>query len=229
MQIQTSKKNLKYIGFFVLLCLGMFSQSSFSQKKDSLSGQEKYKDLPLESGRMIKFNTTEGTWLSLDISPDGKTIMFSMLGDLYTIPFSGGKATRITDGLALDTKPSYSPNGKSIAFASDRSGNDNVWIMDLETKETRQVTKDRRGAVESVAWSPDGEYIVASKGKRNLKLHLFHKDAGKGTQLIKAPASLKTVEPVFSPDNKYIYYSLQEMVVGIIMHNYHNIKFLDMI
>lgn len=140
---------------------------------------------------MIKFNTTEGTWLSLDISPDGKTIMFSMLGDIYTITFSGGKATRISDGLALDTKPSYIPDGKSIAFASDRSGNYNVCIMDLETKETRQVTKDRRVAVESVAWSPDGEYIVASKGKRNLKLHLYHKDAGKGTQLIKAPASLK--------------------------------------
>ena len=193
--------------FIIAFISGILSFTAFAQEKDSLSGQEKFKELSLESGRMINFNTTEGTWLSLDISPDGETIMFSMLGDLYTIPFSGGKATRITDGLALDTKPSYSPDGKSIAFASDRSGNDNVWILDLATKETRQVTKDRRGAVESVAWSPDGEYIVAAKGKRNLKLHLYHKDAGSGTQLIKEPASLKTVEPVFSTDNKYIYYS----------------------
>ena len=193
--------------FIIAFFIGLLSFHFNAQKKDSLSGQEKFKELSLESGRMINFNTTEGTWLSLDVSPDGKTIMFSMLGDLYTIPFSGGKATRITDGLALDTKPSYSPDGKSIAFASDRSGNDNVWILNLETKETRQVTKDRRGSVESVAWSPDGEYIVAAKGKRNLKLHLYHKDAGSGTQLIKEPASLKTVEPVFSADNKYIYYS----------------------
>lgn len=193
--------------FIIAFFIGLLSFSFNAQKKDSLSGQEKFKELPLESGRKINFKTTEGTWLSLDISPDGETIIFSMLGDLYTIPFSGGKATRITDGLALDTKPSYSPDGKSIAFASDRSGNDNVWILNLETKETRQVTKDKRGAVESVAWSPDGEYIVAAKGKRNLKLYLYHKDAGSGTQLIKAPASLKTVEPVFSSDNKYIYYS----------------------
>lgn len=193
--------------FIIALVAGILSLSAYAQEKDSLSGQEKFKELSLDSGRMINFNTKEGTWLSLDISPDGETIMFSMLGDLYTIPFSGGKATRVTDGMALDTKPSYSPDGKSIAFASDRSGNDNVWILDLETKETKQVTKDRRGSVESVAWSPDGEYIVAAKGKRNLKLHLYHKDAGSGTQLIKEPASLKTVEPVFSADNKYIYYS----------------------
>ena len=70
----------------ILIAL-IFSLYTYSQKKDSLSGQEKFKDLPLESGRLIKFNTTEGTWLSLDISPDGKTIMFDMLGDLYTIPF----------------------------------------------------------------------------------------------------------------------------------------------
>ena len=207
MQIRKTVNAMSNYGLIVVICLGIFSQSTFSQEKDSISGQEKFKDLPLESGRMIKFNTNEGTWLSLDISPDGKTIMFSMLGDLYTIPFTGGKATRITDGLALDTKPSYSPDGKSIAFASDRSGNDNVWIMDLESKETRQVTKDKRGLVESVAWSPDGEYIVAAKGKRSLKLHLYHKDAGSGTQLIKEPTGLKTVEPAFSPDNKYIYYS----------------------
>lgn len=207
MQIKKKINSIINYKIIVLIFLTLFSVNTFSQKKDSLSGQEKFKELPLESGRMIKFNTTEGTWLSLDISPDGKTIMFSMLGDLYTIPFNGGKATRITDGLALDTKPSYSPDGKSIAFASDRSGNDNVWIMNLESKDTRQVTKDKKGAIESVAWSPDGDYIVAAKGKRSLKLHLYHKDAGSGTQLIKEPANLKTVEPVFSPDNKYIYYS----------------------
>ena len=193
----------------MFIFIGMLSQSTYSQKKDSLSGQEKFKDLPLESGRMIKFNTTEGTWLSLDISPDGKTIIFDMLGDLYTIPFSGGTATRITDGLALDTNPRYSPDGKSIVFTSDRSGNDNVWVLDLETKETTQITKDKKGSVQSADWSPDGNYIVAAKGKRNLKLHLYHKDGGGGTQLIKEPSNLKTVEPVYSPDSKYIYYSFR--------------------
>lgn len=207
MHLRRNKTAFKAVKLFSFVFLSFLCQLGFSQKKDSLSGQEKFKSLPLESGRMIKFNTTEGTWLSIDVSPDGQTIIFDMLGDLYTIPFSGGKATRITNGLALDTNPRYSPDGKSIVFTSDRSGNDNVWIMNLETKETKQITKDKRGSVQSADWSPDGDYIVAAKGKRALKLHLYHKDGGGGTQLIKSPAGLKTVEPAFSPDNKYIYYS----------------------
>ena len=200
-------KALKWVLCVLVLSFTLIPNQSFSQDKDSLSGQEKFKDLPLESGRMIKFNTTEGTWLSLDISPDGKTLIFDMLGDLYTLPITGGKATRLTDGMALDAKPRFSPDGRSIVFTSDRSGNDNVWTMNLETKETKQMSKDRRGLVQSADWSPDGNYIVASKGKRNLKLHLYHKDGGGGTQLIKKPDNLKTVEPAFSPNNKYIYYS----------------------
>ena len=198
---------IKYLALAILICIISIPQNVTSQKKDSLSGQDKFKDLPLESGRILEFSTNEGTWLSLDISPDGKTIMFDMLGDLYTIPANGGTATRITNGLALDTNPRFSPDGKHIVFTSDRSGNDNVWTMDLSTKETRQVTKDKKGEVQSADWSPDGDYIVVSKGKRNLKLHIYHKDGGGGTQLIKEPANLKTVEPAFSPDNKYIYYS----------------------
>ena len=137
MQIHRTNYAFKNYSFIVAVCLGILTQHTFSQEKDSLSGQEKFKDLPLESGRIINFNTNEGTWLSLDISPNGKTILFSMLSDLYTLPFTGGKATRITIGLALDAKATYSPDGKSIAFTSDRSGNDNLCILDIATKETR--------------------------------------------------------------------------------------------
>ncbi len=198
----------------ITILLFMFISSLFvpaihAQKKDSLSGQTAFKDLPLKSGRILKFNTNEGTWLSLDLSPDGKTIIFDMLGDLYTLPITGGSATRLTDGMALDTNPRFSPDGKSIVFTSDRSGNDNVWIMDLSTKETTQITKDEKGEVQSADWSPDGNYIAVSKGKRNLKLYVFHKDGGGGSQLIKEPTNLKVVEPAFSPDNKYIYYSFR--------------------
>ena len=103
--------------------------------------QKTYKDLPLKADRLLEFNTKEGTWVSVDVSPDGKTIAFDMLGDLYTMPIGGGKATRITDGMAYDTHPRYSPDGKSIVFTSDRSGSDNAWIMDLETEEFSQITK----------------------------------------------------------------------------------------
>lgn len=207
MQILKTTAAFKYYSIVVFVCLGVLSQSVFSQKKDSVSGQTKFKDLPLESGRVLKYETNEGTWLSLDVSPDGKTIVFDMLGDLYTLPISGGTATRITDGLALDSNPRFSPDGKSIVFASDRSGSNNVWTLNLASKEAQQITKDKKGELQSADWSPDGDYIAVSKGNRNLKLFLYHKDGGGGTQLIKTPANLKTVEPAFSPDNKYIYYS----------------------
>uniref|UniRef100_UPI0040489217 TolB family protein n=1 Tax=Roseivirga sp. TaxID=1964215 RepID=UPI0040489217 len=163
--------------------------------------------MPLKGERTLEFNTKEGTWLALDISPDGKTIVFDMLGDLYTMPFAGGKATRLTNGMAFDSQPRYSPDGKSIVFTSDRSGNDNVWTMDLATKETKQITKSSNENMQSAEWSPDGDYIVVSRGRRNLKLFMYHKDGGGGFQLIKEPAGLKTVEPTFSPDGRYIYYS----------------------
>ncbi|NER15205.1 amidohydrolase family protein [Leptobacterium flavescens] len=192
--------------YFTLIVCFLLSYS-YAQEKDSLSGQTKYKDLPLKTGQVLKFTTTEGTWLSLDISPDGRTLVFDMLGDLYTIPVTGGTATRITDGLALDTNPRFSPDGKSIVFTSDRSGNDNVWTMNLATKETLQITKDKKGEAQSADWSPDGDYIAVSKGKRNLKLYMYHREGGGGAQLIKEPANLKVVEPAFSHDGRYIYYS----------------------
>src|SRR5712691_900191 len=65
--------------------------------------------LPLETTRRLQFTTDEGTWLSLDVSPDGRTIVFDLLGDLYTLPLAGGKATRITSGPAFDTQARFSP------------------------------------------------------------------------------------------------------------------------
>src|SRR5689334_21798870 len=82
--------------------------------------------LPLVATRTLKFTTDEGTWISLDLSPDGRTIVFDLLGDLYTLPVAGGKATRLTSGLAFDAQPRWSPDGKRIAFTSDRSGSENV-------------------------------------------------------------------------------------------------------
>ncbi len=190
-----------------LLSIPAFGLSYQDAEEDTTKGQTTYKDLPLKAGRTLEFNTKEGTWLSVDISPDGSTIIFDMLGDLYTMPSSGGKATRITDGMAYDTHPRYSPDGKTIVFTSDRSGSENVWTMDLETNETKQITKSNNEWVQSAEWSPDGEYIVAVKGRRNFKLFIYHKDGGGGFQLIKNPSSLKVSEPAFSPDGRFIYYS----------------------
>ncbi len=179
-------------------------------KADSAKTEKKpdpKKPLPLEPGRKIRLQTDEGTWISLDVSPDGKQIAFDLMGDIYLMPVEGGKATPLTSGLAYDTHPKFSPDGKKIAFTSDRSGAENVWYIDMEKQDTVQVTKDNDQHVQSADWTPDGDYLVVSKGGRNLKLYLFHKDGGGGTQLIKTPETLKTVEPAFGPNGRYIWFS----------------------
>ena len=129
------------------------------------------------------------------------------MGDIYTIPFSGGKATRVTEGMAYDVHPRYSPDGKHIVFISDRSGADNVWILELETKDKTQITKDKNQYFVSAEWTPDGNYIVASKGRRNHKLWMYHKDGGSGVQLIKKPDNLKTIDVAVGKDESLIYFS----------------------
>ena len=84
------------------------------------------KGLPLEPARWARFTTSTGTWISLDVSPDGQTIVFDLLGDLYTLPIAGGNATRLTQGIAHDMQPRFSPDGKQVVFVSDRSGDDNL-------------------------------------------------------------------------------------------------------
>lgn len=175
-------------------------------KKDSIVFTE-FKTLPLKPKRKIPLHTTEGTWTSLDISPDGKTIIFDLMGDIYSVPASGGKATAITKGLPFDTHPRYSPDGKRILFTSDRTGGENLWYIDTEKQDTLALTKESSSNITSGAWTPDGEYIVYSKGKLNMQLYMLHKDGGSGVQLIDAPPTLKTIDAAVSADGRYIYYS----------------------
>ena len=176
----------------------------FGQKDTSFTT---YKNLPLKATRMFELKTNEGTWTSIDVSPDGSTIVFDMMGDLYTIPFNGGKAAQITRGLAFDQHPRFSPDGKKILFVSDKSGAENIWYIDTEKKDTVQLTKETNQNFVSAEWMPDGNYIVYSKGRRINKLFMIHKDGGAGTQLISEPATLKTIDPAVSHDGKLIYYS----------------------
>jgi len=169
--------------------------------------KKKNKDLPLEIGRRIPISTSEGTWMSLDISPDGKTIAFDFLGDIYTMPITGGKAAPFTQGMAFDSHPKFSPDGKKLLFISDRTGGENVWWFNLDKTDSLQVTKGNNEHYQSAEWTPDGNYIVASRGTRNLKLWMFHREGGSGAQLISKPDNLKVVEPAFGPDGRYIWYA----------------------
>jgi len=168
--------------------------------------------LPLEPARWARFTTSEGTWISLDVSPDGSTIVFDLLGDLYTLPMAGGTATRITDGIAHDMQPRFSPDGTHIVFVSDRSGDDNVWIAGADGTDARQITKD--GGIASgflsPVWTPDGNYIVVSRsalGGGLEKLWLYHIRGGTGIRLTQAPGGIRLLGPAFGPDPRYVWYA----------------------
>ena len=191
----------------VLFTVNIIAQDSKKNSTKDTIEVKKDKGLPLKAERKININTDEGTWMSLDISPDGKTIVFDMLGDLYLLPIEGGNAKRITEGLAFDSNPKFSPDGEDLLFVSDRTGGPNVWIINLATKDSTQVTKGDTHNIQAAEWTPDGNYIISSRGNRNLKLNMHHRDGGKGTILIKTPANLKTVEPAFGKDERYIWYS----------------------
>ena len=79
-----------------------------------------------------QLDVTEGTWLNVDVSPDGQSVLFDLLGDIYQMPIDGGEAVALTSGLAWDMQAQYSPDGRRIAFTSDSAGGDNIWTLDLE-------------------------------------------------------------------------------------------------
>ena len=198
------------LSIFLIFSLNLiYGQEETKIADQDSSSTKKKKDLPLETERTFHLKTAEGSWLSIDVSPDGKSLFFDILGDLYKIPATGGKAERITEGIAFDSHPKISPDGKSVLFISDKSGGENVWVMNLESKETKQITKGNTSVFQSAEWTPDGNYIVASKGKRNLKMYLYHVDGGSGTALISEPENLKVVEPAFGKDGRYLWYSFR--------------------
>jgi Tol biopolymer transport system component/imidazolonepropionase-like amidohydrolase len=179
--------------------------------------EKKEQTLPLKPTRKISFTTDEGTWVSLDASPDGKQIVFDLLGDLYTVSTSGGEAQRLTSGLPWDCQPRFSPDGKQIAFISDRNGSDNLWIMNADGTNPKRVTEETDYLLGSPAWSPDGNYIVARKYGpypgpedylRMTALWMYHKDGGKGIEIVKGKGETQISSgAAFSPDGKLIYFS----------------------
>jgi imidazolonepropionase-like amidohydrolase/Tol biopolymer transport system component len=160
-------------------------------------------------------NTDEGTWMSVDVSPDGKEIVFDLLGDLYVIPSLGGEAKALTSGVPWDEQPRYSPDGKHIAFTSDRGGGDNIWVVDRDGSHPKAISKETFRLLNSPAWTPDGEYIAARKHFTSTRsagageIWLYHRSGGSdGVQMVKRPNDQKDLgEPAFSPDGRYLYYS----------------------
>ncbi len=170
--------------------------------------------VPHGPSHTVTVDTTSGTWLNLDVSPDGREIAFDMLGDIYTVPIGGGEATALTEGMEWDMQPTYSPDGSTIAFTSDQGGGDNLWLMDRDGSNPRAVTDESFRLLNSPAWAPDGQFLAGRKhytGTRSLgagEIWIYHRSGGGGLQMTERPNDQKDVgEPAFSPDDRYVYYS----------------------
>lgn len=163
---------------------------------------------------LVEFDTDEGTWMTCDVSPDGQTIAFDLLGDIYRMAIGGGKAGLLSGGASWECQPRFSPDGKLIAFTSDRDGGDNIWVMDADGKNHRQVTKETYRLVNSPAWTPDGQYILVRKhfvDQRSLgagEIWMYHVNGGgTGVQLTEKPNwTANAGEPAIDPKGRFIYF-----------------------
>jgi len=176
--------------------------------------------LPPLTGRVIEYDTAEVTWPALDLAPDGRTILFDLLGDIYALSPEGGTARPVMTGTAFDTQPVFSPDGGHIAFVSDRDGRENLWVANPDGSNARRISSDDSGAPHygSPAWSPDGRTLYVSRmiwGVLAFELWSFDVATGKKEVLVKAqpngndphPQRRNAMGVVASPDGKSLYYA----------------------
>src|SRR5688572_11916072 len=221
----------KMLAVFAMFVLSMpFSALAQDEKKEAEKKDEKKDEkkpetppLPLKAEKTIKFSTNEGTWMSLDVSPDGKTIAFDLLGDIYTMPVGGGDAKKIHGGMSFESQPKYSPDGSHIAFLSDRSGSENVWLMKADGGDAKAVTTGPKAMYLSPNWTEDGNYIIVSKSDQSIGTFypfMYHNEGGSGVNIgppappLPGPGSTGPAAPqmnhmglLASPDGRFIYFS----------------------
>ncbi len=202
--------------YTLILLLLILPLSLTAQKKEEKDTQKWDVSNPRKdfNYKTHRFKTDEGTWMNLDVSPDGSTIVFDLLGDLYSIPITGGKAKALRTGIPFEIQPRFSPDGKKISFTSDAGGGDNIWVMNVDGSDAEQITKEDFRLLNNAVWMPNGHFLIARKhftSQRSLgagEMWMYHITGGKGMQITKRKNDQQDVnEPFISPDGKFLYYS----------------------
>ena len=180
----------------------------------------------------IDFETDEGTFMSVDVSPDGRYLVFDLLAHVYRVPTSGGAAECLTasSGVALNYHPRFSPDGNTIAFVSDRGGQNNLWLMDADGSNPRQVFQDLGVRVFEPAWTPDGDYIVVrrqSLDPRSTGIWMYHRDGGTGVELVGKDVS-RAGWPSLSSDGRYLYYQYSPDAERDLLRGAYQLQRLDL-
>jgi imidazolonepropionase-like amidohydrolase/Tol biopolymer transport system component len=209
------------LSLIIGLLVGVPLSGQDKDDKDKEKSDEKPKLLSLKPDRKVEFDTDEGTWLSLTVSPDGKTIAFELLGDIYTLPIAGGQATLIDGGMSFDSQPAWAPDGSAIAFLSDRTGAENVWIMDPDGKHPRQISKEAKREWLSPSWTADSQYVLVSRARDTFapyEIWMYHRDGGSGLRVTKPTPERSAGTPrsqgapnyvgvSSSADGRFLYYA----------------------
>ncbi|MGH7618729.1 MAG: amidohydrolase family protein [Gemmatimonadaceae bacterium] len=219
------------IGLLAFASLTLVGQVSQAQRGGPATPRDPMQEgLPLKPTRTLTFTTRVGHWMSVDVSPDGRTIAFDLLGDIYTIPITGGKATALTRGMGFDAQPRFSPDGKKIVYVSDRDGGYNLYTLSLDKKDTVQITTGKTNRYYSPVFTPDGQYVIATRGNR---LYVYDTEGGTGEELVRpepgaaaAPAggrgggggaeTLRQMGAAFGGDPRYVWFAQRR---GTFMYN----------
>lgn len=212
----------KSLGWWLVLLVGSWplgAQEEPAKETDTPPAEEKQEpekwDVTAAHGealREIDFEVDQGTWMSVDVSPDGTWLVFDLLGQIYRLDIEGGEAECLTQdsGVAINSLPVISPDGRQIAFISDRAGQDALWVMESNGSEPRALTSGKTTRAAEPTWHPSGDWI----GFRHVSwrpgswpksdLRMAHVDGGKGIVLVSEGSGLTA--PGFSKDGRYLYY-----------------------
>ena len=175
-------------------------------------------ELSLQPSRTLETVLEEGTWMQPDVSPDGRTILFDLLGDIYALDAAGGPARPILTGMPFESHPVFSRDGRHFAFISDRSGVTNLWIAESDGAHARQLSDEHDLTVfTSPAWSPDGKAVYVSRMKHSVlafELWKFDVEGRGASTVVKSQPNgeawderINALGAVASPDGRFVFYS----------------------